>query len=78
MEVGPHTPAPPSDMLVTGHAIGGYTILSRLGAGGMGEVYRRRDTKLGREVAIKVLPENSPTIAIGWPAFNARRGFWPG
>jgi len=43
--------------LASGSRLGPYEILSPLGAGGMGEVYRARDTRLAREVAIKVLPE---------------------
>ena len=43
--------------LAPGAILGQYEILSPLGAGGMGEVYRARDTRLDREVAIKVLPE---------------------
>src|SRR5262245_55963788 len=42
--------------LVAGARLGTYEILGPLGAGGMGEVYRARDTRLGREAAIKVLP----------------------
>jgi serine/threonine protein kinase len=42
--------------LSAGSRLGPYEVLSPLGAGGMGEVYRARDTRLGREVAIKVLP----------------------
>ncbi len=41
---------------VTGRRIGIYEVHARIGAGGMGEVYRARDTKLGRDVAIKILP----------------------
>ena len=47
--------------LKPGARLGPYEILSPLGAGGMGEVYRARDARLAREVAIKVLPEDSTT-----------------
>ena len=39
-----------------GAKLGPYEVLAPLGAGGMGEVYRARDTRLARDVAIKVLP----------------------
>jgi serine/threonine protein kinase/Flp pilus assembly protein TadD len=44
--------------LQPGTRLGSFEVLGPLGAGGMGEVYRARDTRLGRDVAIKVLPES--------------------
>jgi Tol biopolymer transport system component len=49
--------------LSAGTRLGPYEILSPLGAGGMGEVYRAKDTRLGRDVAIKVLPEHMSSSA---------------
>jgi serine/threonine protein kinase len=44
--------------LTPGTKLGPYEITGAIGAGGMGEVYRARDTRLGRDVAVKVLPSS--------------------
>ena len=50
--------------LPLGSRLGPYEIIGLLGAGGMGEVYRALDTRLNRQIAIKVLPPISRTIEI--------------
>src|SRR5688572_28670810 len=54
----------PADSVLSGRRLGVYELRERIGAGGMGEVYRARDTKLGRDVAIKILPRT------GWSPDN--------
>src|SRR5215831_3674015 len=43
--------------LKSGTRLGPYEVVNAIGAGGMGEVYRATDTRLGREIAVKILPE---------------------
>src|SRR5258706_10215534 len=49
---------PQSMPLLGGDCLGPYTIVAPVGKGGMGEVYRARDTRLNRDVALKVLPQS--------------------
>src|SRR3954452_560687 len=51
-----HTGSEITPAAMSGHTLGAYHLQALLGAGGMGEVYRARDAKLGRDVAIKILP----------------------
>ena len=58
--------------LEPGTRLGHYEVLSSLGAGGMGEVYRAKDTKLGREVAIKLLLEEGLNRSRATSSLRAR------
>jgi serine/threonine protein kinase len=60
--------------LTSGTKLGPYEIQSLLGAGGMGEVDRARDTRLRRDVAIKVLPAHLSSNPEGGPEMRLRRG----
>jgi serine/threonine protein kinase len=60
--------------LSPGTRLGPYEILSPLGVGGMGEVYRARDTRLGRDVVIKTVPAAVAEDADGWLASSGKRG----
>ena len=61
--------------LLAGARLGPYEITGPLGAGGMGEVYKARDTKLDRDVAIKVLPAGGSTKCRAPTATSASS--WP-
>jgi len=54
-----------SPMSLPPGALGSYEIVSQLGVGGMGEVYRARDSQLKRDVAIKILPADSQRTKAG-------------
>jgi len=58
--------------LTLGARLGPYEIIAQIGAGGMGEVYRATDTNLGRDVAIKVLPDTVAEDPNGWRVSSAK------
>jgi len=60
-----------------GNRLGSYEILALLGAGGMGEVYRARDIKLGREIALKILPTEFALDSERLARFKREAQVWP-
>ena len=63
-----------------GTKLGSYEVVAEIGRGGMGEVYRARDTKLDRDMALKVLPQAFTDDPIVWrvpDGVAAREHLWP-
>ena len=58
--------------LTIGSRLAHYDVTALIGEGGMGQVYQATDTKLNRQVALKILPERLPLILIGWPGLSLR------
>jgi serine/threonine protein kinase len=58
--------------LTPGTRLGVYEVTAPIGEGGMGQVYRARDTKLNREVALKILPDSFATDPDGWLGSHAK------
>ena len=58
--------------LGVGARLGHDAVTAKIGEGGMGEVYRARDTKLDRGVALNALPQDSRMIPTGWTGLNVK------
>ncbi len=63
--------------LVSGTTLGPYAVTAKIGKGGMGEVYRARDTKLDRDVALKILPQAFTDDPDRLARFERERGSRP-
>ena len=63
--------------LTPGTRLGPYEVIAQIGEGGMGEVYRARDSKLKRDVAIKVLPASVAADAARLARFQREARSWP-